>query len=257
MTDWNPELYLKFGSERTQPSRDLVSRIQLDRPRRIIDVGCGPGNSTEVLKQRFTESQVIGLDSSEDMIRRARGQYPDGTWICADASEYDYGGGFDIIFSNAVLQWIPRQESLIDLLVENLAPDGILAVQIPANRQSPLHQATTTVAAEIWPQETEGCSGLLHYKEPGFYYDVLAAHSVDVDIWETTYIHVLDSHDDLIEWYRSTGMKIFLKALESEVDRAEFAHLVLERVTPLYPTAKNGKILFPFRRIFFTAAKRP
>ena len=257
MAEWNPELYLKFDAERTQPSRDLVARIRLERPRRIVDVGCGPGNSTAVLRERFAEAAIVGLDCSEEMIRMAREQYPGGTWICADAAKHEYRGGLDVIFSNAVLQWIPEQESLIDLLVANLAPHGILAVQVPANRQSPLHQATMAVAAEMWPQETEGCGELLSYREPDFYYDLLTAHGLGIDIWETTYIHVLDSHRDLIAWYKSTGMKIFLNALASPADQERFADLVLERVTPLYRRAADGKVLFPFRRIFFTAEKQP
>ena len=227
-----------------------------DSPR-ILDVGCGPGNSTQVLQERFGESEIIGLDSSEEMIHKARGQFPEGSWVCADAAEYDYGGDLDVIFSNAVLQWIADQRPLIDRLVENLAPHGVLAVQIPANRQAPLHQATTEAAAETWPEETQGCADLLHYHEPGFYYDVLSAHGLGIDIWETTYIHVLDSHGDLIEWYKSTGMRIYLNALASETDRERFADLVLERVTPLYPETRDGKVLFPFRRIFFTAEKQP
>ena len=205
---------------------------------------------------------AAAVDSMETRCLPSRGvlrreQFPDGTWVCTDAAEHDYGGEADVIFSNAVLQWIPNQRALLDRLVENLAPHGVLAVQVPANRQSPLHRMTTAVAAEIWPEETRGCADLLHYFEPDFYYDILSAQGLGIDIWETTYIHILDSHSDLIEWYKSTGMKIFLNALASPADQERFADLVLERVTPLYRRAADGKVLFPFRRIFFTAEKQP
>ena len=128
MTPWKPDLYLKFKKERTQPSIDLASRILVDRPKRIIDIGCGPGNSTEVVKKRFPDSEIIGLDSSESMIEKARSSYPEGEWICADAVSYDDPDKYDVVFSNAALQWVENIEPLLLRLSGRLTEGGALAV---------------------------------------------------------------------------------------------------------------------------------
>ncbi len=255
MSKWNPAQYLKFSTERTRPSYDLVARIFNTSPANILDVGCGPGNSTSVLTERYPKAKVTGIDSSKEMIEQAKKNYPGGNWICADAQTYDYKSKYDIIYSNAALQWIPDQKSLIHNLISLLTSRGVLAAQVPGNRLSPLHQATITTAEQIWPEETCGCAELIHYHEPDFFYDIFCQYDFKIDIWTTTYQHVFSSCNDIIEWYKSTGMKPFLHALPNDQTRQQFMEAVYSKIVDHYPQRKDGKVIFPFRRIFFTAEK--
>jgi len=222
LSNWDPDLYLKFKAERTRSAHDLVSRITVENPRKIIDIGCGAGNSTQVLKERIHNAEVIGLDSSEAMIKKAKSKYPEDRWICSEASTYEYSGNYGVIFSNASLQWFPDQETLIDKLVSHLSVGGVLAVQVPANVESPLHQATVDVANEKWAEQINGKAEPLYYRDPDFFYEILSKHNLEIDLWVTSYIHILESHDEIIEWYRSTGMKPFLNALPDQSAQERF-----------------------------------
>jgi trans-aconitate 2-methyltransferase len=209
--NWNPDQYLKFANERTQPSIDLAARINVDNPESIIDVGCGPGNSTQVLKRRWPVAKISGLDSSPEMIKKAREDFPDMEWIIADAPTFEFDRQYDIIFSNAAVQWMPNHETLLPKLLENVNRGGALAVQVPANDGSPLHQAVLAVSSSSkWSRFTSGAEKSINYKSVEYYYDILSRISSKFDIWETVYYHVLDSHVGLIEWYKGTGMRPFL-----------------------------------------------
>ena len=254
MTEWNPQQYLKFADERTQPSIDLAQRIRIDHPASIIDLGCGPGNSTAVLRERWPDAEIVGLDSSEEMIEQAARDYPAGKWVVGDAACVPPDRGYDIVFSNAALQWIPDHERLIPRLFRLVNRGGSLAVQVPANHGSPLHQALVTVSRS--PQLrafTTGREGLLHYHEAEYYYDILSPMADVVDLWETSYYHILSSHQDLVEWYKATGMRPFLASLPDEEAREQFQKEVLAAAKDAYPIQKNGKILYPFKRTFFIA----
>ena len=233
---------------------DLVHRIALEAPATIIDVGCGPGNSTEVLRRRWPAAHVTGLDNSEPMIREAQRAYPLGTWVLGDAAHMDAAQRYDLVFSNAVLQWVPNHAQLIPDLLARVAPRGALAVQVPANWGSPLHQALlAAAAAEPFDAHVAGCRDLLAYHEPAFYYDLLAPRSTRLALWETTYYHELADHRGLIEWYKGSGMRPYLQALPDDALRQAFEAAVLERAQPGYPLQSNGKVLYPFRRVFFVA----
>jgi trans-aconitate 2-methyltransferase len=252
MPDWNPNKYLQFASERTRPSLDLVDRIELDSPRSIIDIGCGPGNSTRVLADRWPGADITGLDSSRAMIERAKADCPNGNWIVGDAST-DVSSSWDLVFSNAALQWMPGHETLVPSLFGKVNRGGAFAVQIPADSESPIRLALLEVASRPeWQKATEGCAALLTYRDWGFYYDLLAG-AKKIDLWETTYLHVLDSREALIDWYGSTGMKPFLERLPDDESRARFEAEVLEACGPSYPVRGDGKVIYPFRRIFFIA----
>ena len=254
MTTWNPELYLKFGDERSRASCDLVSRIILDRPARILDVGCGPGNSTRALRDRWPSSDVVGLDSSEEMIRKATQTYPGEKWLCADASAWEPDGTYSLVFSNAALQWIPDHARLVPRLLEWVAPAGVFAAQVPANKDAPLHQSLLSVSGRgRWKERMKGCEDLLTYHDASFYYDALAPRSTQLDIWCTTYYHRLPSHRSLIEWYSSTGMRPFLERLSEESARTRFQQEVLDGCMRSYPSQQEGTILFPFQRLFMIA----
>jgi len=254
VSGWNAEQYLKFRDERTQPAVDLAARIAINRPGRIIDLGCGPGNSTEVLRVRWPEAHVAGLDSSPEMIAKARSLTPDGDWILADLANWRTDEQFDLVFSNATLQWVAGHEELIPRLFEPVAAGGALAVQVPANNRSPLHLALLSTACRPeWKAATAGCGGMMSYHEPGFYYDLLSPRAERVTLWQTTYLHILPDPQGLIDWYASTGMKTYLARLADESERSAFSQQVLDACRDEYPPQSDGKILFPFQRTFFIA----
>jgi trans-aconitate 2-methyltransferase len=256
MREWDPDQYLQFKRERTQPSIDLVARIPMDDPKTIIDIGCGPGNSTQILLKRWPHADIVGLDKSEKMIERARRDYPDQKWIVGDASAPDAGQSFDIVFSNAALHWIPQHALLLQRLFGLLQENGILAVQVPANQASPLYQAILRVSeAGAWSAFTKGREASLTHHSADYYYDQLALYSNEISIWETIYYHIMKSHQELIDWYRSTAMKPFLDSLPTDSDREEFENEILIECRNAYPPQRDGKILYPFKRLFFTARK--
>ncbi len=256
MNKWNPDLYLKFKHERTQPSYDLVARIELIDPSNIVDIGCGPGNSTKVLRDRWPKANILGLDNSPEMVEKANCAYPGEKWLLADAASWKTDERYSIVFSNATLQWITGHEGLVKRLFALVADSGVLAVQVPANNISPLHQAVLRVSGrEPWLSLMTGCDQLMIYHPASFYYDQLASISGRFDIWHTTYYHIMASHQDLIDWYSSTGMKSYLERIKDDEQRRLFQIQVLEECLEDYPEQQNRKILFPFQRLFFVAYK--
>jgi trans-aconitate 2-methyltransferase len=254
--EWDPQQYLQFEHERTQPSIDLVARIPLEDPKTIIDIGCGPGNSTQILLKRWPHSDIVGLDKSVKMIARARADHPGQTWMIGDASTLAMDRQYDIVFSNAAIHWIPDHHRLISRLFRLVRKDGIFAVQVPANHESPLYKIILNVARSgKWSAFTSGCEGLITYHTAEYYYNELASLTKDVFLWETTYYHILKSHQDLIAWYKSTAMKPFLESLPTDDDREEFLQAVLTESKEHYPLQSDGRILYPFKRLFFTARK--
>ncbi len=254
MTDWSPEQYLKFGRERTQPSIDLAAKIGVDSAKSILDVGCGPGNSTQVLRRRWPHAEITGLDSSSEMIEKARETFPPGKWIVGDASKLDREERYDIVFSNAALQWVPDHDALIPRLFSHVRPSGAMAVQVPANGRSALHRALLSVSRRPrWHGPTAGCRRLMHYHGPEYYYGLLQPLAARVELWETIYYHVLSDHLELLEWYKGSGMRPYLESLPDESARSAFGDEVLDACRPFYPVRKHGGIIYPFRRIFFIA----
>ena len=254
MPPWNPEAYLKFADERTRPAADLAARILKASPGSILDVGCGPGNSTRVLRERWPGAEITGLDNSPEMIAQARASHPGGAWVLGDAAAYDPGRRFDVVFSNAALQWLPDQEQVLPRLLALAEEDGCLAVQVPAEG-SGFRAALRAVAGRPrWRPALAGAEDALSFHEAAFYYDQLAPRAARVDLWETTYFHVLASHEALLEWYAQTGMRPYLDRL-GEADRAAFQAEVLAACRGDYPAAADGKVLMPFRRVLFVAWK--
>lgn len=256
MSDWNSKQYLKFKNERTQPSKDLAARLGSRSPKKLIDIGCGPGNSTAVLKSRYPSAYIVGADFSPDMIDRARAEHPDIEFIIFDAQK-DFSAldnDFDIVFSNACIQWIPNHNKLLRDMMGVLKPGGELAVQIPCQREQPMHTIVRSVAArEKWKEHFswENVFNILTAEE---YYGLLAQLSSDFSMWKTVYYHRMPSHQSIIEWYRSTGLKPYFDALPQEL-HADFEQDVLSEVKSAYPQQKNGDVIFRFPRLFFTAVK--
>ncbi len=254
MPNWDPDQYLKFGNERTQPSIDLATRIEVENPRSVIDIGCGPGNSTTILRNKWPKAQFTGLDSSPAMIEKAKAGQRETNWIVADASTYDFREKYDIVFSNAAIQWMPDHTSLIPRLLAIVNRGGALAVQVPANWDSPLHLAVrNTASQDKWSRMTAGVERILSNNTPEFYYDIISSAGPKVALWTTTYYHILKSHTDLVEWYKGTAMRPFLETLPDDEARSEFENEVLARCKATYQLQRDGSLLYPFKRTFFIA----
>lgn len=256
MLTWNPGQYLKFSQERTQPAIDLAARIPLDKPAKILDIGCGPGNSTEVLQRRFPDSFILGIDSSAEMIETAKKEHPNLAFQQCDITcQLDQlSEDFDLAFSNACLQWVPHHPLLLPRLLKLLVPGGILAVQIPMNQKEPIHRILEDLAFQPEWKEKGLSSRLFYTLSQEEYFDLLSNQNAFLAMWQTTYIHVLDSHEDILEWYRGTGLRPYLNALSPQ-EQPAFLAQVMKRVQQAYPLQTNGQILFPFPRFFFMAKK--
>jgi trans-aconitate 2-methyltransferase len=252
MPDWNAGQYLRFADERTRPCRDLAFRIAAANPRSVIDLGCGPGNSTAVLRSCWPQAQITGLDGSAEMLKTARAEYPDGRWIEGDIPSWAAASDetFDVVFSNAALQWVGSHQDLFPRLLGRVAPGGVLAVQIPARSDSPAFRIVAGLASRRF---APGSIHDWHAHEPAFYYDLLAPHASRLDIWKTIYQHVMDGPEAIVEWYKGSGLRPYLGALSSEAERQQFLADYLDGIRREYPPRPDGRVLFPFHRIFIVA----
>lgn len=251
---WNSKQYLKFKTERTQPAIDLANRINMPDPKKILDIGCGPGNSTEVLYNKYPDAYILGVDKSKEMIKTAKTKYPKLDFkICdvsKDLSELD--SDFDIIFSNACIQWVPDHEHLLRSMLNLLNENGVLAVQIPMNFLEPIHTTIEEItSSEKWKKffiEPR----IFYTLSQSEYYDLLSEISDEFFIWETVYYHVMKSHNDILEWYRGTGLQPCLSVLP-DAEKAEFESELMEALVQRYPKQRNGDIIFRFPRFFIIA----
>mgnify|MGYP002538544036 FL=1 len=256
MPDWDSAQYLKFGSQRTQPARDLAARLPAGNPREVLDVGCGPGNSTEVLAKRYPGARILGIDSSPEMVAAASHSHPDLEFRLCDAGRQlaQLDRQFDVVFSNACIQWIPDHPMLLRNLLGLLKKDGVLAVQVPMNHQEPVHRVIGEITArERWNKRI-GKARIFHQLTPEGYFDLLAKLSPVFDIWQTTYFHRMRSHEDILEWYRGTGLRPYLAQLSDE-ERPDFEREILTELRRTYPKQENGEIIFRFPRLFFIAGR--
>jgi len=254
MTSWDPSEYMRFGDERTRPSVDLAARIADESPARVIDLGCGPGNSTRVLRARWPEARIIGLDNSAEMIESARSEQPEGEWVLAGIEDWAADSPFDVVFSSAALQWIPSHAALVESLFANVTSGGAFAFQIPSAAFAAVRTLIHNIALEgPWADRMVGPLGELTMEAPGLYYDRLAPLARAVDIWETEYFHVMDSAPAIVDWIATTGLRRFLAALESEEETQAFLALLHERVARSYRPQLDGRVLFPFKRTFVIA----
>ncbi len=255
MSQWNSELYLRFKHQRTQPAVDLAKRIYAEHPNNILDIGCGPGNSTSVLRKIFPQSDILGVDSSENMIQKAKELHPDLNFkLCDITTGLHALDKYDIIFSNACFQWIPNHKEFIPMVFNKLNKNGVLAVQIPMNGQ----EAFFRIMDEIISDPQWGFSSVnIEQNEtlpPEEYFDLLSSLTEDFDIWETVYYHNMPSAKAIVEWVKGTRLRPYLNALDkTKAERLEKE--ITERAGAVYRTQKNGEIIFRFRRFFFTARK--
>lgn len=254
--DWDAAQYLRFEDERTRPSIDLLARVPLGDPKRCIDLGCGPGNSTELVAQRFAGAATEGLDSSPDMLEKARKRLPNLSFVLGDVNSWSDAAGYDLIFANAVLQWLPDHEGLFPRLAGSLKPGGCLAVQMPNNLAEPSHVAMREVAAQ-GPWAERLATAKAERSAIGSFGDYrrwLMAAGCRVDIWQTTYVHALAGVEAIAEWFKSTGLKPYLDRLTAE-EREVFLTRYLARIAPAYPPEQDGKVLLRFPRLFIVAVR--
>jgi len=256
MNDWNPDSYLRFADERTQPSIDLVSRIGLEAPGKIVDIGCGPGNSTQALRRRWPGSDILGLDYSESMIAKARQDYPGQSWEVGDAAAFDASAEYDLVFSNATLQWVSKHEELLPRLVRGVKQGGALAFQIPEFKAMPINLAIEAVAGRPeWKRYTAGIAEQFTYHDAAFYYDAMSGMTARLDLWETTYVHVLRSLGALLDFVGSTALRPYHAGLPSDEARTRFDEELLAECGRRYSLQVDGKLLFPFVRLFVIGYK--
>jgi trans-aconitate 2-methyltransferase len=254
MPTWDADLYLRFADERTQPAIDLLARVALAAPARVIDLGCGPGNSTALLRARWPAAAVIGLDSSPQMLAAAREDYPDGEWVLDDITTWTADPPYDLVYSNATLQWLPDHATLYPHLFAQVAPGGALATQIPVFHAMPVQRALLDVAADpAWWGRLEPATRALVAESPGFYYDALRPFASRLDLWETEYNHVLASTDAIVDWISGTRLRPYLEALADDAERQEFLTRLRAAVAATYAPQRDGMVLFPFRRLFVVA----
>jgi trans-aconitate 2-methyltransferase len=253
---WSAAQYVKFEEERTRPARDLVQRIPLARISSAADIGCGPGNSTELLRERYPEARVVGVDSSPDMIEAARKRLPDIAFEIADIREWRPKEPLDVILANAVLQWLPGHETLLPALIARLKPGGALAVQTPDNLEEPSHRLMREVAADgPWAAKlADAAKARAERHGAEWYFRRLRAHALHVDVWRTTYFHPLAGPHAVVEWLNATGLRPFLDPLEAS-ERNAFLARYEWAIAKAYPAEPDGTVLLPFPRLFFIAAR--
>ncbi|MGH7052077.1 MAG: methyltransferase domain-containing protein [Acetobacteraceae bacterium] len=253
-TVWDPAQYLRFGSERLRPALDLLARIPLARPTHVVDLGCGAGNVTAILKERWPEAEILGVDGSEAMLARARETAPGCRFSAADIAGFVPDPPPDVIFSNAALHWLADHRRLFPRLVSLLAPGGVLAVQMPAMDQAPFRTLQQEVAdGGSWGGALSGIGRVRPILDRTEYWDLLRPLAHSVDLWETTYLHVLTGPDAVLQWAMGTSLRPYLAALE-EPARSAFREAYRQALRPHYPEREDGTTFLPFRRLFLLAA---
>ncbi len=254
MADWSPSTYLKFEDERTRPARDLLAQVPLAAPTTVIDMGCGPGNSTELLAERWPEAHVTGLDSSPAMLAEARNRLPAASFAEADATTWTPDPRTDLVFANAIYQWVPEHLTQLPRVSAALPPGGVLAVQMPDNMAAPSHVLMRETAADgPWAAQLANAA-----RQPlppvGTYYDALKPVASRLDIWHTAYNHVLEGPEAIVEWVKSTGLRPFIDPLTPDHREAFLARYVA-RIAEAYPRTTDGKVLLRFPRLFIVAVR--
>jgi trans-aconitate 2-methyltransferase len=256
LEDWSARQYLQFETERTRPACDLLARVANRATNRIVDLGCGPGNSTELLASRFPRADILGLDTSDDMLTKARARLPRVNFENVDVAHWRSAAPLDLIFANAVLQWVPDHVALIVRLVEQLAPGGSLAVQMPDNFDQPSHVLMRKVAARAPFVDKLAGANAARETIGAFadYYAALTSRCAGIDIWRTTYVHALAGADAIVEWVKGTGLRPFLSPLAPDEKQAFLAQYH-DEIADAYPPLADGRVLLPFPRLFIVAVR--
>ncbi|MBA4244545.1 MAG: trans-aconitate 2-methyltransferase [Pseudomonas sp.] len=251
---WSAQQYSLFERQRTRPAYDLLAAVPREGIELAIDLGCGPGNSTSVLQAHAPGARLIGIDNSEDMLRAARERLPQVSFQLADIQHWQAEVAPQLILANASLQWLPDHARLYPALLRQLAPGGWLAIQTPDNLQEPAHRLAREVAA-VGPWAAR-IGDVRHAERHSAqtYYDILGAHASELDIWRTTYLHVLDNAAAVVEWFKSTALLPFLQPLDA-AEQAAFLERYQAAIAEAYPAQADGRVLLPFPRLFLVARR--
>ena len=253
---WSSTQYLKFEDERTRPARDLLAQVPLESAAPAYDLGCGPGNSTELLIARFGAGSVIGLDSDPNMLAAARSRLKGTTFLEADLETWQPPEPAGLLYANAVFQWVPDHLSALARLMDGLKPGGVLAVQMPDNLQEPSHIAMEEAAQRgPWQaQFTQRNPKRDPLPAPTAYFERLAPKSSRVDVWHTVYNHPMANADAVVEWMKGTGLRPYLDTAGPQ-HAAAFTAAYRARIADLYKPMADGRVLFRFPRLFVVAVK--
>jgi len=252
---WDPEKYLAYGDLRLRPALDLLGRIPLEAPGTVVDLGCGPGNVTVYLKQRWEAARFVGVDGSPEMLEKARADLPDVDWVEDDMATWRPAAAVDLLYSNAALHWLPDHQTLFPHLFSLVAEGGVMAVQMPSNAEAPFQYLMHEVARDGgWYDQLEPHLRPDPVAEPGFYYDLLGPLARGLELWETIYLQALEGHNPIVDWVKGSRLRPLLAALE-EPDRGQFEADYASRVLAHYPPGSDGRTLLPFRRLFVIAIR--
>lgn len=253
---WDPTQYLRYADERARPFLELLARVPVESPETVVDLGCGPATLTALLRRRWPEARVTGVDSSPEMVARARAEVPDLEVLEADVADvaaWRTGEPLDVLVSNATLQWVPDHLDLLPALVDQVRPGGCLAFGVPGNFAEPSHTERVALAAEPpYAEHTAGAASPGAH-DAATYLEVLTDLGCAVDAWETTYLHVLHGTDPVLEWIAGTSLRPTLQALPEEL-REPFCDELRRRLAAAYPDRGHGVVL-PFRRVFVVARR--
>jgi trans-aconitate 2-methyltransferase len=252
---WDPKTYLAFGAERTRPAAELLARIPLETPARVVDLGCGPGNSTALLAERWPQADIEGVDNSSEMLAEARAADIRARWTQADIASWEPLSRFDVIYSNATFQWVSDHATLLPRLASYVSGGGVFAFQVPRNFDEPCHTLIHDVAVNgPWAAELRGVRDWWNVLALEAYFDILEPHFAHIDLWETRYVQTLTGEDAVYRWMIGTGLRPFANALEGE-EREAFLAEYRRRVGEAYPMRPNGVTLYPFQRLFCVATR--
>lgn len=262
---WNPGQYLKFADHRLRPALDLMGRIPLEEPQVIYDLGCGSGNVTRLLADRWPGADVVGMDNSQEMLaqaaRDADGYGGNVRWQTGDLADWEPDKAPSVLYSNAVIQWVPDHDELVPRLWSMVPSGGCLAVQAPLSWDMRSHHLMREALADGGPggralgsEELRRAVGNRWVQDPDFYYDLLAPQAAHLDVWTTEYQHVLTGDDAVLEWVTGTGLRPILNGLEGN-EREVYLEEYRRRLNVEYPKRADGVTLYPFRRLFFVAVR--
>jgi trans-aconitate 2-methyltransferase len=252
--DWSPGDYLKFEQERTRPARDLLGGVPLEAAAKVVDMGCGPGNSTELLHARFPAAQITGLDSSPAMLAQARERLPRLRFELADAATWTPAPDVELVYANATYHWIADHIAQLPRVLAGLRPGGVIAVQMPDNIGEPTHRLMAEVAeAGPWRERLAGATRA-PLAPPRAYYDALKPHGARVDVWRTTYHHVLPGPGAILDLFGSTALRPYMAPLDP-AEREAFLADYRARIEAAYPASADGTVLLPFPRLFIVAQR--
>lgn len=253
---WNAQTYLTYGDERTRPAGELLGRVPLLEARRIYDLGCGPGNSTKLLRDRYPEASITGVDNAQDMLHAAQASGVRAEWAFVDLVDFAPVDRPDLLYANATFQWLDDHPRLFGRLLESLAPGGVLAVQMPRNFDAPSHRVLREVASSgPWAERLRPLLRVDPVADSATYYRWLKPKVAQLDVWETEYLQVLRGPDPVLAWVKGTALVPLLAALP-EAEGKELLERYRQRLLSIYPAEAGGETLFPFKRIFFVATVR-